>query len=102
MSNAISNALRYTDSRIRLSADTDSSGLQLLIEDDGQGFTEAMLEQQSALNQTESGFLNNNTGLGIYFTKLVLDLHQHDGRYGRIVMQNGGELGGGQFYMTLP
>jgi K+-sensing histidine kinase KdpD len=102
MSNAISNALRYTESQIRLTAHSDSDGLQLLIEDDGEGFTQAMLEQQSTMNQPEAGFLSNNTGLGIYFTKLVLDLHQHDGRLGKITMQNGGELGGGRLFMTLP
>ncbi|MEJ2622603.1 MAG: HAMP domain-containing sensor histidine kinase [Candidatus Thiodiazotropha sp.] len=102
MSNAISNALRYTNRRIRLTAHSDNAGLQLLIEDDGEGFTQAMLQQQSTVNQPEAGFINNNTGLGLYFTKLVLDLHQHDGRHGKILMQNGGELGGGQFYMTLP
>ncbi|MES9850600.1 MAG: HAMP domain-containing sensor histidine kinase [Candidatus Thiodiazotropha sp. L084R] len=102
MSNTISNALRYTKSRIHLSADSDNEGLHLTIEDDGQGYTQSMLDQQAALKQQESGFLNNNTGLGIYFTKLALDLHQHDGIYGKITMQNGGVLGGGQFLMTLP
>ncbi|MES9953305.1 MAG: HAMP domain-containing sensor histidine kinase [Candidatus Thiodiazotropha sp. 6PLUC2] len=102
MSNAISNALRYTKDRIRISADSGNKGLRLAIEDNGQGYTKLMLEQQAAIKRPESGFLNNNTGLGIYFTKLVLDLHQHDDIYGKVAMQNGGELGGGQLFMTLP
>jgi K+-sensing histidine kinase KdpD len=102
MSNAISNAIRYTKDRVRLSAQTSDEGLQLVVEDNGQGFTESILAQQQASMQTESGFINNNTGLGIYFTKVVLDMHQHDGMLGKVVLQNGGDLGGGQFLMSLP
>jgi K+-sensing histidine kinase KdpD len=102
LGNAINNAIRYTKSRIRIAARSTSEGLQLAVEDNGLGFTPSMLEQQVVTLQEESGFINNNTSLGIYFTKLALDMHQHDGLSGKIAMQNGGELGGGQFFMSLP
>jgi K+-sensing histidine kinase KdpD len=102
MGNAISNALRYTKDRLLISAAKTDDGLTIRVEDNGRGFPEFMLDQQSEFLRPESGFLNNNTGLGLYFTMQVLELHQHDNLTGRVELENGGTLGGGRLSILLP
>ncbi|MBT2988889.1 MAG: HAMP domain-containing histidine kinase [Candidatus Thiodiazotropha sp. (ex Ctena orbiculata)] len=102
MGNAISNALRYTNDRIRLTAEASPRGLAIGVEDNGEGFPDAMLELQNGFMQPESGFLNNNTGLGLYFTQTVLDLHKHDGIHGQVKLANRVEESGGIFSIILP
>ncbi|MES9835495.1 MAG: HAMP domain-containing sensor histidine kinase [Candidatus Thiodiazotropha sp.] len=102
MGNAISNALRYTSDRIRLTAEASPRGLAIGVEDNGDGFPAGMLERQSGVMNPESGFLNNNTGLGLYFTQTVLDLHQHDGIRGHVKLANHAEQSGGIFSILLP
>jgi hypothetical protein len=72
------------------------------VEDNGQGFPPFMLEQQAEFLRPESGFLNNNTGLGLYFTQQVLELHQHDDLHGRVLLENEASLGGGRLSILLP
>jgi K+-sensing histidine kinase KdpD len=102
MGNAISNALRYTRDKLLIRADSSQAGLSIAVEDNGQGFPPFMLEQQAEFLRPESGFLNNNTGLGLYFTQQVLELHQHDNLQGRVLLENEGALGGGRLSILLP
>jgi two-component system, OmpR family, sensor histidine kinase SenX3 len=102
MSNAISNALRYTKDWLRVTAQATDEGLVITVEDNGSGFPPSMLENQREYFHPESGFLNNNTGLGLYFTQVVLDLHNHDGQRGCVTLSNGGILGGGCCQILLP
>ncbi len=102
VSNAINNAMRYTNDWLRISAQTTNEGLAITVEDNGDGFPKSMLEKQGEFFRPESGFLNNNTGLGLYFTQVVLDLHQHDDKQGKVTLSNGGVLGGGSCSILLP
>ncbi|MEW7974224.1 MAG: HAMP domain-containing sensor histidine kinase [Candidatus Thiodiazotropha endolucinida] len=102
MGNAISNALRYTGDKIRLTAEASPQGLTIGVEDNGDGFPSNMLAQQSGFMNPESGFINNNTGLGLFFTQTVLDMHQHDGIRGHVALANQAETGGGVFSVLLP
>jgi K+-sensing histidine kinase KdpD len=102
MGNALNNALRYTSSRIRLRAESTLNGLSIAVEDDGDGFPSSMLEQQNALVNPESGFVSNNTGLGLFFTQTVLNLHQYNGRSGRVSLANKAQSKGGVFSVVVP
>lgn len=102
MGNAISNALRYTRDKLLIRADSSEAGLAIAVEDNGAGFPAFMLEQQAEFQRPESGFLNNNTGLGLYFTQQVLDMHEHDDLRGRVLLENQGALGGGRLSLLLP
>jgi signal transduction histidine kinase len=102
MGDAISNALRYTRDRLLITAEASQEGLIIAVEDNGNGFPAFMLEQQAEFLSPESGFLNNNTGLSLYFTRQVLELHQHDDLHGSVVLENGGRLAGGRFSILLP
>jgi K+-sensing histidine kinase KdpD len=102
MGNAISNALRYTKDKVLISATGTDKGLAINVGDNGKGFPAFMLDQQAEFLRPESGFLNNTTGLGFYFTQQVLELHQHNDLKGYVALANGGTLGGGQLTIVLP
>jgi K+-sensing histidine kinase KdpD len=102
MGNAINNAMRYTKDWLRVSTQTTDDGLVITVEDNGDGFPESMLAKQGEFFRPESGFLNNNTGLGLYFTQVVLDLHKHEDKRGGVALSNGGVLGGGNCSILIP
>ncbi len=102
MGNAISNALRYTNDSIRLTAEASPQGLAIGVEDNGKGFPRGMLNMQAGSMNPESGFLNNNTGLGLFFTQTVLDLHRHDDLRGHVKLANRADSSGGVFSILLP
>ena len=107
---AINNAIRYTGDRIRLSvavlAGPDGAALlEIRIDDNGAGYSAALIAAgASAMTGLESGvnFSTNSTGLGLYFSSAVAQMHKHRGRSGAIVLENGGSFGGGCFVLRLP
>ena len=101
---AINNAVRYTRDRIRLAIAIDGDYLELRVEDNGGGFPAAMLES-GASAKAAINFLNNSSGLGLYFSSEVAKMHKHRQRHGGIALENGGAggaLGGGCFILRLP
>ena len=103
--NAINNAIRYTRAAIRLSAAEVDGWLEIRIEDDGAGYTPAMIAAGAAAmsgNVTGVNFASNSTGLGLYFSSEVAKMHKHRDRVGSIGLENGGTLGGGCFIVRLP
>jgi signal transduction histidine kinase len=98
---AINNAVRYTRDRIRLAIAIDGDYLELRVEDNGSGFPDAMLES-GASPKAAINFLNNSSGLGLYFSSEVARMHKHRQRSGSIALENGGTLGGGCFVLRLP
>jgi K+-sensing histidine kinase KdpD len=102
MANAINNALRYTSDRIHLHAESTINGLSIAVEDNGDGFPSSMLAQQNGLINAESGFISNNTGLGLFFTQTVLNLHQYNGKSGRVSLANQVRCKGGVFSVVVP
>ena len=79
--------------------------LELRVEDNGDGYTQALLDAgEAAMDGQSSGvnFSTNSTGLGLYFSSEVAKMHKHRGRSGAIALSNGGLLGGGCFILRLP
>ncbi|MBV6321598.1 sensor histidine kinase [Duganella violaceipulchra] len=102
---AINNAIRYTRDRLRLAVRVDGDYLELRVEDNGAGFPPSLLEAgASAMNSQRSAvnFLNNSSGLGLYFSSEVAKMHKYRQRSGAIALENGGALGGGCFVLRLP
>lgn len=105
LANAINNAIRYTGDTIRLSVAQVGSMLEIRVEDNGGGFSPALLAAgAAAMDGAVSGvnFSTNSTGLGLYFASEVAKMHKHRERGGSIVLENGGALGGGCFILRLP
>jgi len=101
LSNIFTNVIRYAKSRVLIDFSEDQGMLRIRIEDDGLGYPKKMLGE---LSERPMGvdFVSGSTGLGLYFSVQVAALHQRDELRGRVLLSNGGELGGGCFELILP
>ncbi|MFN2362201.1 MAG: sensor histidine kinase [Marinobacter sp.] len=101
LNNTINNAIRYTRSRIKLTASEREGFLVIGVEDDGDGYPESM--QHSGTPGFKSlDFKSGSTSLGLFFASSVAQLHSEGDRTGSIRLHNGGSLGGGVFEIWLP
>ncbi len=100
MSNVINNLYKYTKDQLHISAFREDGYLVIQIRDNGPGYPEAMLIDSHA--QQGISFGQGNTGLGLYFSRLVAELHKNKGNSGYIKTTNDGIDGGGCFSIYLP
>ncbi|MGO1691467.1 MAG: sensor histidine kinase [Marinobacter sp.] len=101
LNNTINNAIRYTKTRIRLTANEQDGYLVIGVEDDGEGYPEHM-QHSGTLSFKSLDFNTGSTSLGLLFVSAVADLHCEGERTGHIKLHNGGPLGGGVFELWLP
>lgn len=101
LNNTINNAIRYTKSRIRLTARMQGGSLVIGVEDDGSGYPVAM-QHSGTLNFKSLDFNSGSTSLGLFFASSVAQLHSNGSSTGSIKLHNGGEYGGGVFEIWLP
>lgn len=101
MSNVINNLYKYTKDKLHISAKKQDNYLVLEIKDNGPGYPDEMLVSNDEEQQAIS-FEKASTGLGLYFSRLVAELHKNKGRYGYITTTNNGIDGGGCFTIYLP
>ena len=101
VANIITNSIRYARSNLLVRAWQEQECLVLAICDDGQGYPQPMIDQQSnyvlSLNHS-----TGSTGLGLYFAGRIAALHGRNGVCGHIEIRNGAPLGGGEFRIYLP
>lgn len=101
LGHAINNAVNYTRDRIGVRIGLVDGQLEIRVEDNGAGYPQAMLDA----DLTPAGSINfrtNSTGLGLYFSSKVAQMHKHRQRSGTVRLENGGAWGGGCFILTLP
>ena len=74
LGNLLENAARHARQRVRISTLSDSSGLMILVEDDGQGISPALLPRvlERGVRLDESG---KGAGLGLAIVQDVLDAY---------------------------
>ncbi len=101
LNNTINNAIRYTRSRIHLTAGERDGYLVIGVEDDGQGYPESM-HHTGTLTFKSLDFASGSTSLGLFFASSVANLHSEGERSGSIKLHNGGSFGGGVFEIWLP
>lgn len=101
LNNTINNAIRYTKSKIRLTATEREGYLVLGIEDDGEGYPEDM-QHSGSLSFKSLDFNSGSTSLGLFFASSVATLHNEGDKSGSIRLHNGGSFGGGVFEIWLP
>ncbi|HIF51308.1 MAG TPA: HAMP domain-containing histidine kinase [Thiotrichaceae bacterium] len=103
MSNVINNLYKYTKDKILISTSIKDNYLLIQIKDNGPGYPENMLVTHENTDKEKSiSFENSNTGLGLYFSRLVAELHKNKGKNGYITTSNDGIDGGGCFSIYLP
>ena len=101
ISNVVNNLYKYTKDRLFISAMKERDYLVIRIADNGPGYPENMLISDDD-NRRSISFEEANTGLGLYFSRLVAELHKNKGRIGFITTSNDGIDGGGCFSIYLP
>lgn len=101
IANVISNSIRYARESVLLRAWQEADFLVLAVADDGQGYPKAMLEDQSNYVRGISQ-ATGSTGLGLYFSARIAELHERAGVHGYILLSNDSPLGGGEFRLYLP
>ncbi len=98
--NILINSIRYAKSKIKLSASIKKEHLFIVIEDDGLGFPEFML--QAALPENNKNSSADSTRLGLFFAAKIASFHKQGKNKGEIELSNGGSLSGGVFTIILP
>ena len=101
LNNTINNAIRYTKSKIRLTAGERDGYPVIGVEDDGKGYPESM-QHTGTLSFKSLDFKSGSTSLGLFFASSVAKLHSDGKRTGAIKLHNRGSLGGGVFEIWLP
>ena len=101
INNAVGNSQRYTRDRILLSTDVCESFVVIRVEDNGDGFPAEMLEFQEAIGRSEN-FNQGRTQLGLYFAKLIAQMHTNQQQQGFIRLENNHILSGSCFSLWLP
>ena len=101
LNNTLNNALRYTRTKIRLSANERNGYIVIAVEDDGDGYPDSMQHAGTPDFKTLD-FKSGSTSLGLFFASSVASLHTEGKRTGSIRLHNGGHLGGGIFEIWLP
>ncbi|MGD8587536.1 MAG: HAMP domain-containing sensor histidine kinase [Chromatiales bacterium] len=101
INNALNNAQRHTRDRILLSADETQGYLRICIEDNGDGFPEALLARQTASGSAPR-IDQGRTHLGLHFSSLIARLHTDRGRQGFIRLENHVNLSGACVSLWLP
>ena len=96
LSNLVSNAHKFADGRVRVSAEPLPEGLRLTVEDDGPGISEAMRSAAfnwgKRLDEAPPG-----TGFGLSIVRDIADLYE-----GSVMLRDSAELGGLRVDIELP
>lgn len=101
LTNIMTNAIRYTRDWIGLIAFEENGQLCICIDDNGDGYPDALLNCLAP--DASLKVKTSSTGLGVYFAHRIAELHvdKAQGRHGRIELINK-ENGGGRFALWLP
>lgn len=101
LNDAVANALRYSNTQISINAKVTDNQLYIVVADDGPGFPDFMIDN-AANNMQKPDLRHGHTGLGIFFARLIALAHHNKNQRGTVCLQNGVELSGGCFRLTLP
>ncbi len=101
LNSVINNSYKYTNSIIKITAFIENDYLVISIEDDGAGYPKSMLYDMDS-HETSIDYQSGSTGLGLYFAKIIANMHNNKNRNGYITTDNNGINGGGRFSIYLP
>ncbi len=97
----LSNAIRYSRDKIAISFLVKDGFLNIIIDDDSDGYPQRMLDAANApLDNLVADY--GRIGIGLLFAKLIALSHQNANRHGKIILSNSSPLGGSSFVLQLP
>lgn len=101
LNNVVTNAIRYTKSSIHLQAQSIiEQGKEMLcitVTDDGRGYPEALINGLNGPGTIDMS--TGSTGLGLYLSERVAQMHEKNGVRGKITLSN---EEGAHFRLWLP
>jgi signal transduction histidine kinase len=97
----VNNAQRYCHSKVLLSAVQEDDYVVFCIEDDGNGYPESLTASDHK-QLPQADLANGNTGLGLFFTETIAQLHIKGDKRGFITTDNNSQFGGARFRLYLP
>lgn len=97
----VNNAQRYCLSKVLLSVAREDDYIVFCIEDDGKGYPENLISSDYK-HLPQIDLANGNTGLGLFFTETIAQLHVKDDKRGFIITDNNSQFGGARFKLYLP
>lgn len=100
LNNLLINSSRYCRQKVCISAARERGYTVIRIEDDGEGFPNAMLRDAAA--PMGVSFASGSTRLGLIFARRVLHMHKVGDQRGFLKLTNGGALGGGIAELYIP
>ncbi len=101
VNNVLNNSYRYAKDKIIIRADENNGYFELIIEDNGVGYPEEILNKSLDTSRGVN-FTTGSTGLGLYFAKMVAQLHKNKGKEGIVGISKGTTYGGSCFTISLP
>ncbi len=101
ISNVINNMYKYTQDMLEMEVTNDNGYLTIRVKDNGPGYPDWMINCENG-KQHAISLDQSSTGLGLYFSRLVAELHKNKGKHGFIETTNDGIDGGGCFTIHLP
>lgn len=101
LNNVIVNTIRYTKDRLRVAVESIDGFVCITVEDNGRGFPDELCQDPGGY-LTRINFNTGSTGLGLYFSARVAELHRNGDRAGYIEVDNKSTIGGGAFRIYIP
>lgn len=101
LNNVLVNTIRYTKDKLRVAVEPMDGFIRISVEDNGQGFPEELCKDPGGY-LTRINFNTGSTGLGLYFSARVAELHRNGDREGHIEVDNNSRIGGGAFRIYIP
>lgn len=100
LNNLFINCARYSRNCVSISARLERGYLVIRVEDDGEGYPNAMLRDAAA--PMGVSFSSGSTRLGLVFARRVLHMHKVRDKNGFLKLTNSGSLSGGVAELYLP
>ena len=97
----VNNAQRYCLTKVMLSVEQEDGYVVFCIEDDGQGYPVDLIAPDYK-NTPQLDMASGNTGLGLFFTETIAQLHVQGDKRGFITTDNNSQFGGARFKLYLP
>lgn len=101
LTNVLVNTIRYTKDQLRVAVEKVDGYICISVEDNGVGFPDELCKDPGGY-LTRINFNTGSTGLGLYFSARVAELHRNKDLEGYIELDNKASIGGGAFRIYLP